>query len=98
VATFVSAALSVLGVDSFSLYIFILAFPAGLTAILTQNYSDMTTWSNIFGWLIYISMSVVAILVKDRQLFVLIYAFFVILLLMNITGCNLLIQEVNFGF
>ena len=98
VVTFVMASLSVLGVQSFSVFTLIVAFPSGLIAVLTQNFNEMPKWSNNFGWLIYISITLFGILTKNRRLFVFIYIIFVILLIINVAGCNELRQNINIGF
>jgi len=94
VVTFILAALSVFGIESFSVYPFIIIFPTGLIAVLAQDFSDTSDGSTILGWLIYLSISLLGILTNNRRFFVFMYIAFVILLITNVVGC----KNIKIGF
>jgi hypothetical protein len=67
-------------------------FPVGLIACLPNGEDKaIAGWMNgawIIGWVIYALLSVTMFQVKKRGLFFLIFGIFCILLLLNISGCN----------
>jgi hypothetical protein len=64
-------------------------FPGGLIAVSTQMYNDSAfeTIPLIVGWAIYVVIFLLGFLVKNRYAFMFIYFIFVMLLIMNISGC-----------
>jgi hypothetical protein len=75
---------------SFSEYSLILLFPAGLLAFLVRNTDALSSWSIAIGWGIYVGISLIALFVKKRSLFVVLYIIFLLFLFMNVAGCNLI--------
>jgi hypothetical protein len=88
--TLTIAMLSVYGVAVIPLFFLIPLFPAGLIAVITQNFTNTPKWSIIMGWLIYMSFFLIAAFTKKRRLLIFIYVIFVILLIANVAGCKLL--------
>jgi hypothetical protein len=70
-------------------------FPAGLIAVLIQNFTDIPRWSLFAGWTIYIGASLVGILAKSRYIFVAIYIIFILLLITNVIGCQVLAPNIT---
>lgn len=64
-------------------------FPGGLIAVSTQMYNDSAfeTIPLMVGWVIYGVIFLLGFLVKNRYAFIFIYLIFVMLLIMNISGC-----------
>jgi hypothetical protein len=98
IVTFPVVPLLILGPESLPLYPLILYFPAGLLAFLYQHVNEMPPVSTVLGWLIYIGISVIAILTAKRLLFVVLYVIFLLLLAINVAGCNRIIENASFGF
>jgi hypothetical protein len=96
--TFIFASLCVFGVQSFYVYVFFIYFPSGLISVFTRNFTDPSTGANILGWLVYLSISTLGVLTKQRKVFVGLYILFVILLLINIAGCALIKQNASLRF
>lgn len=98
VGTFLFATLFTDVMQILSLYAVFLIhlFPGGLIVGLTHDTENTHTWLFIVaGWLIYIVISILAARVKDRRIFVVLYIGFAILLITNVTGCNLILQNMR---
>ena len=80
------------------LYPLILIFPSGLFAFFYENVNRIPQESTLLGWLIYIGISEIAILTAKRSLFISLYVIFLLLLLINVAGCNRIIENGSFGF
>jgi len=47
------------------------------------------------GWLIYLAISLTAIITKKRSMFVLFYLGLVLLLILNVRGCQIFLKQVE---
>ena len=95
IGTFILVPLLIWGpTPSFSEYSLILLFPTGLIAFFVRNTNALSHWSTadviVVGWIIYVGVSLIALLVKKRSLFMFLYIIFLLLLFMNVAGCNLI--------
>ncbi len=94
VVTFISVPFLFWWPTSFSEYSLMLLFPMGLITFFARNATVVTNWSiigvTIVGWIIYVGVLLSAVLVKKRSLFVFLYIIFLLLLFVNVAGCNLI--------
>lgn len=68
----------------------VLAFPSGLISFFTQMGVSIQNESSLWfvPFLIYLSVLLPAILIKNKWVFLAMYLIFIILMVMNVTGCS----------
>ena len=71
-------------------------FPAGLIAVLIQNFEDLSNWSLVAGWIIYITIIAMGTFTKNRHALKIIYIIFILLLITNVLGCQELDKNISF--
>jgi hypothetical protein len=92
IITYLITVISAFGRDAI-LFIFLL--PAGLSAFLFQDATDtpamfsiFLVWPILIGWAIYISISIIGIMAKNRYVFIVVYIIFIFLLITNVESCK----------
>ena len=94
VVTFILVPYLFLGGISFSEFSLILLFPIGLITFFVRNGNALShlpiVGLIVAGWILYVGVSLIALLVKKRSLFVVLYIIFLLLLFVNVAGCNLI--------
>jgi hypothetical protein len=95
VTTYLIAVISAGGKDALLFLLFTFLLPAGLFVNLVEEFTNtpaifsiFLVWPLLVGWAIYISITVIGIMVKNRYVFVAIYIIFILLLITSIAGCK----------
>ena len=69
---------------------FLFLFPAGLLYLLFPYFLFPNL---LLGWIIYIALMIVGIKSKKPRMFLVTYFVFVILMLINLKGCSLMMED-----